>query len=367
MQLPIPFVGRAMVSDGRILKESLKKTSCLFCGLVSHVQQPSGEITEAVYGTNYALATASPDSDKARGSNYANVLTKLVTPAKRILEVGCGSGALLKELQTHWPEASLHGIDPSVPSNLTHHERIQFERGFFDTYLADAKSYDLIISINVIEHVADPKAFFSRAASLLSEAGQLAIFCPASNPPNLELVLHDHLHTFTSNALVLLAASAGFTLSKKIEHLDPLGDFQFILFNRSRTHVSCDHFFLKRDETSLAIQRIEYLQAWNHLEEELWARTAFASRLVLFGAGQMAALLRTYAPHIWERVDLLVVDNADEAWVFEKQVKSYAEMQPILSNIAILIATAPSSQAYLASRLESDGLNPVRFDDVISR
>src|ERR1700722_5011293 len=86
MQLPIPFIGRAMVSDGRFLKKSLKKTSCLFCGLVSHVQQPSGEITEAVYGTNYALATASPNSDKVRASNYANVLTQLIAPVKRILE-----------------------------------------------------------------------------------------------------------------------------------------------------------------------------------------------------------------------------------------------------------------------------------------
>lgn len=367
IELPIPLIGRAMLSDGRFLETSLEKTSCLFCGLVSHVKPPSGEMVEEAYGENYSLAKASPDADKLRAINYANILMQLITPAKRILEIGCGSGALLRKLQTHWPKASLSGIDPAVPDDVfTNNEYIHFERGFFETYSADEKSFDLIISINVIEHVIEPKAFFSRAAALLSVGGQLAIFCPASSPPNLELMFHDHLYTFTSSALIFLAQSAGFTVSKKIEHLDALGDFQFILFIRSSSKVLEGMVLPEReDEVSISIQRVEYLRAWGQLEEVLLSRAASASRIVLFGAGQMAALLRTYAPRIWERVEMLIVDNVDDAWIFEKPVAEYSEVQSSLSDATVLIATSPSTQAYLATRLELDGLNSIRFDDVI--
>jgi len=79
----------------------------------------------------------------------------------------------------------------------------------------------------------------------------------------------------------------------------------------------------------------------------------------------MAALLKTYAPRIWEQTDLLIVDDVDDSWTFEKKVVKYTDAQTHLNGAAIVIATSPISQAKLAIRLISDGFNPIRFDDII--
>lgn len=353
-----------MVSDGRVLEVSLKKASCLSCGLVSHVNQFGEDTVRNVYREDYALASASPSSDKYRAKNYADVLTQLIAPARRVLEIGCGSGALLRELEIRWPEASLFGIDPALPDGATQNGRIHFERGFFETY-ATGGPIDLIFSVNVIEHVISPKTFFSEAAALLSSGGQLAIICPSSNPPNLELVFHDHLHTFTLHALAMAARSAGFAVTAQIDRLERLGDFQFVIFRRSSVKT-IEEFPLSGEEAfSLSASRSEYLRAWRDLEETLLSRVALASRTVLFGAGQMAALLRAYAPRMWKQVDLLVVDNITDVWRFDKPVSNYSDSKRSLHGAAVLVATSPSVQANVANRLASDGLSPVRFDDII--
>jgi 2-polyprenyl-3-methyl-5-hydroxy-6-metoxy-1,4-benzoquinol methylase len=364
LHLPIPLAGRAMVSDGRVLEVSLEKASCLSCGLVSHVNQLCADTVQNVYREDYSLASASPSSDQWRAQNYADVLTQLIAPAKKVLEIGCGSGALLRELETRWPAASLFGIDPALPDGPTKNGRIRFERGFFETYAA-GEFIDLIVSVNVMEHVSSPNTFFTRVAGLLSSGGQLAIICPASNPPNLELVIYDHLHTFTSRAFAIAARSTEFTVVTQIDRVERLGDFQFIIFRRSSGETTEDFPRSREEAVSLAASRTAYLRAWCNLEGTLLSRTAFASRTALFGAGQMAALLRAYAPRIWDQVDLLVVDNISDAWRFDKPVSPYSDSKRSLRGAAVLVATSPSTQAHLADRLASDGLRAVRFDDII--
>jgi 2-polyprenyl-3-methyl-5-hydroxy-6-metoxy-1,4-benzoquinol methylase len=364
LHLPIPLVGRSVASDGRVLEVSLEKASCLSCGLVSHVNPLCGDTIQNVYREDYALTSTSPSSDRHRAQNYADVLTELLAPAKTVLEIGCGSGALLRELETRWPEASLFGMDPALPDGRVQNGRTRFERDSFEAYAA-AELMDLIFSVNVIEHVSSPKTFFTRVVGLLSSGGQLAIICPAANPPNLELVIHDHLHTFTSHALAIAARSTGCTVTTQIDRVERLGDFQFILFRRSDVNTIEEFPRSRKEAVSLAASRTAYLGAWCNLEETLLARTAFASRTVLFGAGQMAALLRAYAPRIWDQVDLLVVDNVSDAWRLDKPVSRYSDTKRCLGDAVVLVATAPSIQAQLANRLVSDGLRAVRFDDII--
>lgn len=364
LHLPIPLVGRSVVSDGRVLEVSLEKTSCLSCGLVSHVNPLCGDMVQNVYREDYALASTSPSSDQHRAQNYADVLTELLAPAKTVLEIGCGSGALLRQLETRWSEASLFGMDPALPDGPAQNGRIRFDRDFFETY-SGAELIDLIFAVNVIEHVSSPKTLFTRVAGLLSSGGQFAIICPAANPPNLELVIHDHLHTFTSHAFAIAARTTGFTVTMQIDRVERLGDFQFIIFRRSSVNTIEEFPQSQEEAVSLAANRTAYLRAWCNLEETLLARTAFASRTVLFGAGQMAALLRAYAPRIWDQVDLLVVDNVSDAWRFDKPVSAYSDTRWSLGGAAVLVATSPSIQARLANRLASDGLMAVRFDDII--
>jgi len=366
LHLPIPIIGKSMLSDGRILQKSLKKTSCLSCGVALHVESLAEETVKSVYDSDdYSLATASPAADKVRAIAYVKALAQLVEPGKNILEIGCGSGSLLNELQALWPESSFVGIDPAVPDIPSQNKRIHYIKGFFYDYLAREKSFNLIFSVNVIEHVSAPHEFFKWAFELLSPEGQLAVFCPTGMTPNLELVIYDHLYTFTSIALTSLANATGFSVVKKIDRIDALGDFQFILFKRLASKRTSEMFTTSEFGPSLANRRIEYMNAWRNLDEILLSRSSSSLRVVFFGAGQMAALLKTYAPRIWEQADLLIVDDVDDSWTFEKKVVKYTDAQTYLNGAAIVIATSPISQAKLAIRLISDGFNPIRFDDII--
>jgi len=370
LHLPIPIIGRSMLSDGRILQKSLEKTSCLSCGGVSHVESLSEEIVKGIYNDEYSLTTISPASDKVRAIAYAQAIAQLVEPGKSVLEIGCGSGSLLNELQKLWPESSFVGIDPTVPDIPSQNKRIHYIKGGYYDYLGQEKYFNLILSVNSIEHISLPQDLFKWAFETLSPGGQLAIFCPVGLTPNLELLIYDHLYTFTSITLASMANAAGFSVVKEINQIDRLGHFQFLLYKRLASKRASEvlttpefgHYLAGHH---LANQRIEYMNAWHNLDEILLSRSSSASRIVFFGAGQMAALLKTYAPRIWEQVDLLIVDNVDDSWDFEKRIASYSDALSYLNKAAVVIATSPSSQAKLASRFISDGLNPIRFDDII--
>lgn len=366
LALPVPHPARAMLSDGRCLDTPLAKTTCMNCGLVAHARQLSEVAIRSVYGEKYALAEASPAADAARASAYATALSRLLSPGRRVLEIGCGSGALTRQLHRHWAHATLVGIDPAVPESAATGGRVEFRRGFFEAFSQNEEKFDLIFSVNVIEHVADPAEFFARAANLLAPGGRLAMFCPASAPPNLELLFHDHLHTFSPVALARLAHSAGLVTQLQLAHVDGLGDFQFLVFERddgARPAAS----FPDAAGVMLAQDRAAYLQAWGGLEMTLCMRSNAASRVVLFGGGQMAALLRAYAPALWFRAEMLVMDNPGDAWKFDKPVRDYGEARESLRGATAIIATAPSAHAFLANRLAADGLVSVRFDDLIPR
>ncbi|MBS0308972.1 MAG: class I SAM-dependent methyltransferase [Proteobacteria bacterium] len=352
-----------MLSDGRCLDIPLEKTTCLQCGIAAHARPLTVASIRDVYGDDYALASASPLADAARARAYADALTRLVTPHRRILEIGCGSGALLRELHGRWLDASLTGLDPAVPESAGNGARIRYKRGFFEAFGEEKEEFDLIFSVNVIEHVADPGEFFARAAALLAPGGQMVFFCPTSEPPNLELLFHDHLHTFTPAALERLARAVGMTMQIQENRVEGLGDFQFISFVQStRTVAQLSNV----DPIKLAQQRTDYLLAWRNLEKILHARIGAVDRVALFGAGQMAALLRAYAPTLWERVDMLVMDNPGDAWSLDKPVRAYADVRDTLQDAVMVIATAPGAQGFVANRLVADGLKTVRFDDLIS-
>ena len=46
-----------------------------------------------------------------------------------------------------------------------------------------------------------------------------------------------------------------------------------------------------------------YLKAWHDLDQALLNRSQSFPRLVAFGGGQTAALLRAYAPRTWTRLN----------------------------------------------------------------
>jgi len=106
---------------------------------------------------------------------------------KRALDVGCGAGLLTEPLARLGAEVT--GIDAAPESiavakahaagqGLT----IDYRAGEVSQLAAEAKRFDLVTSLEVIEHVADPAAFVSALAALLAPGGLLVVSTPNRTP-----------------------------------------------------------------------------------------------------------------------------------------------------------------------------------------
>lgn len=96
------------------------------------------------------------------------VLDNLSLSGKRALDIGCGEGRLMKQLEARGFEVD--GIDLSDASAGI--------VGDFMTYDFGDNKYDLITANLVIAFMPDKKAFVKKAISLLTKNGRLIIITP---------------------------------------------------------------------------------------------------------------------------------------------------------------------------------------------
>lgn len=111
------------------------------------------------------------------------VTTASVAPdARRILEIGCGDGAMAAALLTQLPGATLLGIDPGMaePGRMFagDRSRVRFEKVLTGELLARGEEpFDLVLLVDVLHHVADgdrPQVL-ADAAALTAPGGTLVV------------------------------------------------------------------------------------------------------------------------------------------------------------------------------------------------
>jgi SAM-dependent methyltransferase len=107
---------------------------------------------------------------EARERRFDVIASALGEPGGRsILDVGCANGAFLQYLGPTW---KLFGVEPSVAAAA-----VAMDRGvtILGKTLDDAVGhrFDVIITMDVVEHIPDPRPFFATAASMLNPGGML--------------------------------------------------------------------------------------------------------------------------------------------------------------------------------------------------
>jgi SAM-dependent methyltransferase len=132
---------------------------------------------------------------------------------RMIVDIGCSSGALLRDLSREQPGAVLLGVDV-VPSGLrTAHEVVPdvplIRASALDLPLTDA-SVDAIASLNVLEHLADDVGALVEMYRVLRPGGRAAVVVPAG--PGLYDFYDRHLQherRYARGELSKKAASTG--------------------------------------------------------------------------------------------------------------------------------------------------------------
>ncbi len=102
----------------------------------------------------------------------------------RIVDLGCGTGELTREMHRRLAAGETVGIDSS-PAMLAKSaefagDGLRFEQGDITAFAADG-AFDLVFSNAAIQWVSDHEPLFARLAAALSPTGQLAVQMPANN------------------------------------------------------------------------------------------------------------------------------------------------------------------------------------------
>jgi len=132
---------------------------------------------------------------------------------KKVLEIGCGSGLLLKHLKELG--ADVLGVEPGTHKPLKDIGDIRIIRDFFPTKQIEGE-FDIIIHYGVLEHIEDPISFLIGQKQYLRREGRMIISVPNCGPflatGDLSIFIHEHFNYFTGQSLERVVQHTGLTV-----------------------------------------------------------------------------------------------------------------------------------------------------------
>jgi 2-polyprenyl-3-methyl-5-hydroxy-6-metoxy-1,4-benzoquinol methylase len=156
------------------------------------------------------------------------------SPGERFLEIGPGNGEVLEAANRLGLRCTAFDVDRAAFSRLDHASDVELIAGSLSRETFGERTYDIIFSNNVIEHVPKPIEFLEGTRALLADGGRVWVSCP--NVASYEArILHsywpqyapvDHVRLYSPRALTCAIVRAGL----KVDRVwTGEGDFDFPL------------------------------------------------------------------------------------------------------------------------------------------
>jgi SAM-dependent methyltransferase len=130
-------------------------------------------------------------------------------PGGRILNVGCGIGDFFLAV----PQAELHGVDISERSLAA--ARLRFPTACLELASAYAlpfkdDSFDTVVMIDVLEHLAEPGQCLQEIRRVLKPGGEFLLHYPTNPtgvPTQAEVSNYGHVHAFRPKELLAVVSA----------------------------------------------------------------------------------------------------------------------------------------------------------------
>jgi SAM-dependent methyltransferase len=144
-----------------------------------------------------------------------------IAPPRSILDAGSGRGQLCFAMHRRWPNAQIVGVDyefdlveysRNLMERVSPKAAMRFERRTLPDDLDER--FDLITSVDVLEHIVDDRAFLASLCAATNSGGSLVLHTPAA-PQKRYLAefeeQHDHVRDgYAAEELAALLREAGY-------------------------------------------------------------------------------------------------------------------------------------------------------------
>lgn len=183
----VAATGRDYIYHGT--QDTFDYVTCSNCGHFYLNPRPCIDALSLMYPANYGTFSNRFSSrlnllgrvKKIVNRRRLKAVLKHLAPGSRVLDVGCGNGELLLALREERPDLQLFGLDWYFPTEtrraLEAEDVFLFESPLEGALLPD-EPFDLIVMLQLIEHLWQPEEGVRRLAAALSDGGRLLIETP---------------------------------------------------------------------------------------------------------------------------------------------------------------------------------------------
>ena len=183
---------------------------------------------------------------RIRAGHALKAIAQLELPEEAaILDAGSGRGLVLFLLAKHYPRYRLHGIeiDPETVTSaraIAKHlqlSNLTFELGDLKTCSIPTYAYDLVFSIDVLEHIVDDVAVLRRLHQALKPNGYLVLHLPLRHQDQRRIfaafrrhTIDDHVRDeYTWDEIRVKLEATGFQVKSLTYGFGPSGELAFEL------------------------------------------------------------------------------------------------------------------------------------------
>jgi len=102
-----------------------------------------------------------------------------MTATARVLDVGCGTGELLRRLRAKYPEAVLAGLDPVAEMLAVARDKLSGKEdlriGYADSLPWNTGTFDVVVSCNMFHYISHPVEALREMTRVLRPGGSLVL------------------------------------------------------------------------------------------------------------------------------------------------------------------------------------------------